>query len=146
MTSSSQAPKWRPGCVSHCPAPNPAPVMPIPRGPPPRTPGLPKAQGCFCPSFTTPTSHANKARHSQGIQAGISKAQGPGHPEGSGPLVLSREKPEGSLHPSAQSVITEERRGDSRPERQSWGGRLSTTALLCKTQEYTANTSKEDSG
>lgn len=72
MISPGQPPKWRPGCVSHRPAPNPAPVVPTPRGPPPRTPGLPKAQGCFCPSFTTPASHANKARHSQGIQAGIS--------------------------------------------------------------------------
>lgn len=56
------------------PSPKPSLWWPPPPTPPPgpaETASLPKAQGHFCPSFTTPTSHTNKARHSLGIQAGI---------------------------------------------------------------------------
>lgn len=52
------------------PPPSSKPVGAQPQGPA-ETASLPKAQGHFCPSLTTPTSHANKARHSPRTQAGI---------------------------------------------------------------------------
>ena len=44
-----------------------------------------------------------------------------------------------ACHHQGETKVTEEASGSSR------GGRLSTTALLCKTQEYTPSTSKGDS-
>lgn len=58
-----------PSLASHRPSQARA-VGAQPQGPA-ETASLPKAQGHFCPSLTTPTSHANKARHSPRTQAGI---------------------------------------------------------------------------
>lgn len=49
------------------PSSEPGLSVPTPQGPA-EDGRLPKAQGHFCPSFTTPTSQANKARHSPCIR------------------------------------------------------------------------------